>query len=63
MFLWKNKKNILWILLSGAMSVTYSITLVFELKFYSLVSIVKVMLSQLVNLLTLFLGRLSPLTG
>ena len=34
-----------------------------ELEFYSAVSTVKVMLSRSVNLLTLFLGRLSSLSG
>ena len=35
----------------------------FELEFYGPFNTVKVMLSQSVNLLTLFLHRLSPLSG
>ena len=34
-----------------------------ELEFYSLVNIITVMLSQLVNALTLFLDGLSPISG
>ena len=36
---------------------------VFELEFYCLVNTIEVMSSMSVNLLTLFLGMLSPLSG